>query len=496
MGASPRRRIVVGGGADGSARAATSEPHRWLVEPARPDWLRANPRAPAYALATVCVGACIGQLDASIVTLAFPTLQRDFHASVGAVTWVGLSYLAVLVVGVTPIGRLADMVGRKLLYTYGFGVFIAGSALCAAAPTLAFLDAARGLQAIGAAMLQANSVAIIYVVLPRDRLRWGIGIQGAAQALGLALGPAVGGLLLSTGGWRLLFLINVPIGLVAAGAAWVFVPRSCELQARQPFDWVGLTLFAPAVASLLLAVSLAGRGGWASARSIVLLVVAVGLGLGFGRRERHARAPMLDLALLRQRAVSAGLASGLLSYVVLFGTMSTVPFLLERAQHLSAGRAGLSLTALPFAVGCVAPLTGRLTRRVSARALSVGGMGLTATALVALGTGRSSGWVLIATLLLAGAGLGLFTPLNNAAIVGAAPRAQAGVASGVLNMTRGFGTALGLALSGLAFGAGASGSPLDLAFDRAAWALAACALAAAALALVSGRASQPSPTPP
>src|SRR5580698_8985469 len=168
-----------------------------LVEPARPDWLRQRPAAPYFALAAVCIGAFMGQLDTSIVTVALPTLQKVFHASVGAVTWVGLSYLVVLVAGVTAVGRLADMVGRKLLYTYGFVVFIIGSGLCAAAPSLVSLDVFRVVQAVGAAMLQANSVAIIYLAMPRDRLGRGIGIQGAAQALGLALGPTVGGLLLA-----------------------------------------------------------------------------------------------------------------------------------------------------------------------------------------------------------------------------------------------------------------------------------------------------------
>lgn len=124
-----------------------------------------RPGAPWLAVGTVCVGAFMGQLDASIVTLALPTLQRTFHASLGAVTWIGLSYLLVLVAMVTAVGRVADMAGRKLLYTYGFGVFILGSALCGLVPSLAALAGFRVLQAVGAAMLQANSVAIVAAML-------------------------------------------------------------------------------------------------------------------------------------------------------------------------------------------------------------------------------------------------------------------------------------------------------------------------------------------
>ena len=146
---------------------------RLLIEPRRPAWLRGNPRAYWYVVGTVCIGAFMGQLDASIVTLALPRIERDLHATVGAVEWVALSYLLVLVATVAIVGRIADAVGRKLLYVYGFGVFTVGSAFCALAPTLALLIAARVLQAIGAAMLQANSVALITEAMPRPAARAG-----------------------------------------------------------------------------------------------------------------------------------------------------------------------------------------------------------------------------------------------------------------------------------------------------------------------------------
>jgi MFS family permease len=245
--------------------------HRLFTEPRRPSRIRDRPNAYKYAIAAVCVGAFMGQLDASIVTLALPSLQRDFHTSVGAVTWVGLSYLLVLVTAVTAVGRFADMVGRKLLYLYGFGVFVVGSALCALAPNLIALDCFRVLQGLGAAMLQANSVAIIYLAAPRRALGRAIGIQGAAQALGLALGPSIGGLLLGAAGWRLIFWINVPVGILGIAAGLLFIPRSLHLQRRVAFDWLGLGLFAPAIVALLVAVSFGNRLGWRSDPIIGLL---------------------------------------------------------------------------------------------------------------------------------------------------------------------------------------------------------------------------------
>ena len=168
---------------------------RLSVEPPRPDAVRTSRLSEWLIVATVCVGAFMGQLDASIVTVTLPTLRRVFHASLHDVEWVALAYLVVLVAAVVAVGRLGDVVGRKLLYTYGFAVFTVATVGCGLAPTLGTLVAARVVQALGAAMLQANSVALIITSLPVSRRARGLGIQGAAQAVGLAVGPTVGGVL-------------------------------------------------------------------------------------------------------------------------------------------------------------------------------------------------------------------------------------------------------------------------------------------------------------
>jgi EmrB/QacA subfamily drug resistance transporter len=475
---------------------SVAQPSPWwdklLVEPRRPAAIRQRPDAHWFVVATVCIGAFMGQLDASIVTQAFPTLQRAFGASLGAVQWVGLAYLLVLVALLTAVGRFADMVGRKLLYTYGFLLFIAGSALCGAAPDLPALVAFRALQALGAAMLQANSVAIIASAMPEGTLGRGIGVQGAAQALGLALGPAVGGLLIALGGWRLIFYVNVPVGLIGTALGWVMIPRSRHLARREPFDWTGLALFVPAVASLLVALSYGNEFGWASPSVGGLFAVAVLFGAAFLRQEHRCSAPMVDLRLFRRAAFSAGIASGLLSYLVLFGVLFVVPYLLERALGIGTGRAGLELMAMPAGLGAVAPLAGRVADRVGARPLTVGGMALTAAALLLLAWQRRDLPGLVGGLVLAGVGLGLFTPPNNAAIMGAAPREHSGVASGVLNMTRGLGTSFGLAFGALVFGAVAGARPgsdglVERGFVAVVLFLAVVAVVAGALAALRGK---------
>jgi EmrB/QacA subfamily drug resistance transporter len=459
---------------------------RLLIEPRRPEFIRDDPNAHWFAVAAVCVGALMGQLDASIVTVALPSLQKSFHTSVGSVTWVGLTYLLVLVATVTAVGRFADMWGRKLLYVYGFVIFVIASVLCGLAPDLLALCGFRALQAIGAAMLQANSLAIIVLVVPARSLGRAIGLQGAAQAIGLALGPTVGGLLLAAGGWRLIFFVNVPFGIFGALAALMLVPRSQNLQHKVAFDWAGLGIFFPTVVALLSAISFGSTYGWGSPLIIGLFVAAVVFGGLFMAHERREGDPMLDLALFHNRRFAAGIASGMGSYLVMFGVLLLIPFYLERGLGLGTARAGLELMAMPVAFGVVAPFAGRLADRTGARPLTVSGMALVAAGLFLVGHLRPDTVLLLALLAAIGAGLGLFTSPNNAAIMGAAPEQQAGMASGVLNMTRGMGTALGLALTGLVFtvsggdAGGASGA--DHAFSVTAYVLAAIATLAGVVA--------------
>jgi EmrB/QacA subfamily drug resistance transporter len=443
-----------------------------LSEPRRPQTVRDSPRARWYVVATVCVGAFMGQLDVSIVTVALPRIGADLHAGAALVQWVALAYLLALVCALAVVGALADRIGRKLLYTYGFAVFTVGSALCSIAPTLGWLVAARVLQGLGAAMLQANSVALIAETLPRRELARGIGVQGAAQAIGLALGPAAGGLLLAAGGWRLIFLVNMPAGLIGIALGWLLLPRSRTFARAGRFDGLGALLMAIALGAVMLLISLAREPigasvelpliGGLSLAKLALGALALGAGAALIARERLARAPILDLELLRRPAVAVGLGCALASYLVMFGAIYAVPYYLA-AHEVSSALAGLRLASLPVALGIAAPLAGRAATRVSGRLLGAAGLALTAAGLLGLAASSDpdlfavaasgGGPWLVPWLALTGAGLGVFMPVNNTAVMAGAPHARAGALSGILNTTRGIGTALGVTLAGLVYDA-------------------------------------------
>ncbi len=431
-----------------------------LGEPGRPAWVRRYGSAHWLVVATVCVGAFMGQLDASIVTLATPALQAHFGVSIGAAAWVLLSYLLVLVAAVVPIGRLADMAGRKMLYVYGFVLFTLASVGCAFAPTIVALDGARALQALGAAMLQANSVALIRLAMPAGSVGRGIGVQAVAQALGLAIGPTVGGILVHLGGWRLVFLVNVPAGIVGVIAGILFLPRSRTLSARTPLDRVGLLLFAPTIAAALLFLTNLAHSSITSADVVAPLAVAAAGGaltaVHTRRRISHNRPTLLPVRLFKSRAFSAGISSGLLSYLVLFGVLFVTPFQLERALGWRADGAGLLLALLPAAIALTTPVAGRLADAFGARLPTVTGMLVAAAGFAVAALGSTSITLLAVSLAVVGVGSGLFTPGNNAAIMTSAPAERASAAGGVLNMTRAFGTALGIALTSLVYALGGS----------------------------------------
>jgi MFS family permease len=414
------------------------------TERPRPRRIREAPNGWWLAIATVCFGAFMGQLDASIATLTYPALSDEFHAPTAAVSWVSLGYLLVLIALLVPVGRFSDAHGRKLCYLYGFLVFTAASAACGFAPSLAALVVFRLFQAFGAALLQANSVALVTTSAPRDRMRAALGVQAGAQALGLALGPAVGGVIVSTVGWRWVFLVNVPVGLVAVVAGYYLLPRTRTKAGTDSFDWPGLALLALSSTALLLGISGGSGLGLPGYATALLFVLAAAAGYGFWRRISSAANPLVDPLLLRTGKITKGLIGALGGYLVLFGPLVLVPDVL--GFHQSA-RAGLILTALPLgfagaALGANAVLPPSWTDR--RRALLGSAIALAALlGLIPMPFTPAGQMPLLALL---GLGLGTFTPANNTIVMGAIPARAAGTGGGLVNMTRGLGTALGVAL--------------------------------------------------
>jgi EmrB/QacA subfamily drug resistance transporter len=380
--------------------------------------------------------------------LLLPRLELEFAARLSDVSWVAVSYLLAMACFTPIFGRLADMFGHKLLYAGGFLLFIAGSGLCGFAPNLELLIAFRVLQGIGAALVVSNStVIIVATVRPEERGR-ALGVQSAAQAIGLCAGPALGGLILDTLGWHWAFWINVPVGLAALVLSWLVVPRSQALPTGG-FDWYGAILIAPALTAIMAVLNQGHTWGFASPALIGCLLLAIVLLILFVRGERRAASPLLDLGLLRDRAFLLGNAASFLSYAALFGVFFLIPFVLVRAYHDSALQAGLRLSILPVALGLLAPVGGALYDRLGPRLPACAGalLCLAGLALLYVALDGSAGTLPSAMLALAlfGAGQGLFISPNNSAIMATAPADEAGQATSVMNLMRLLGISAGIA---------------------------------------------------
>jgi EmrB/QacA subfamily drug resistance transporter len=409
-------------------------------------------RHPSYwwfVIGTVCIGAFMGQVDSSIAQLLLPRLELEFNARLSTVSWVAVAYLLAMAAFLPIFGRLADMMGRKLLYTGGFLLFVLGSALCGLAPSLPVLIGFRVLQAIGAALLSSNSVAIVVAAAGPERRGRALGVLSAAQAVGLSAGPAIGGLVIDLLDWRWVFWINVPFGLVGTVLGWFVLPPTRDLPDDDRFDWRGALLIAPALTALVAMLNEGYAWGVTSPLFLGCGVLAVVLLMLFVRSERRAAAPLIDLNLFRSAAFSAGNAAGLLAYAALFGLFFLMPFVFVRVYQDSILAAGLRLSIVPVMLGIVAPLAGALYDRLGPRALTASGMLVCVGGLVLLfavmdGTPESALPVMLA-LAVFGVGQGLFISPNNSAIVAAAPPSLTGEAGGLLNVTRSLGISVGVA---------------------------------------------------
>jgi len=402
-----------------------------------------------FIVGTVCVGSAMSWVDSSVTQMLLPHLEVEFGARLSTVSWVAVAYLLALAAFLPIFGRLADMVGRKLLYTGGFLLFTVGSALCGLAENLPVLIGFRVIQGIGASLLSANSVAIVVAAAGLARRGRALGILSAAQAVGFSAGPAIGGLVLEALDWQWVFWINVPAGLAGILLGWFVLPPTKGLPADSRFDWQGAVLIAPALTALIAVINEGYAWGATSAAFVGCALAAPILLMLFVRSEQRAQDPLIELALFRKRAFAAGNIAGFMCPAALFGLLFLMPFVLVRAYGDSTFAAGLRLTVIPVMMGAVSPLAGALYDRLGARLLTMSGMLVCVAALALLfavldGAPASLPAVTLA-LALFGLGQGLFLPPNNSAIMGAAPAPLIGEAGGLINLVRCCGISVGVA---------------------------------------------------
>lgn len=409
-------------------------------------------------LIAIGIGTFMTALDTSVVNTVLPVIGQNFNEAIANVEWVVTIYLLVLSGLLLSFGRLGDMRGHKAIYISGFGIFMFGSLFSGAAPNVGLLIAFRGLQALGAAMIAANSPAILTKSFPVQQRGQALGLQATMTYLGLTVGPSLGGWLASLFGWRIVFYINLPVGLAAIWLSSKFIPNDTSHHLEEQFDFPGALTFLLGLGSLLLGLNQGVEWGWTSIPIVALLLSAIILLVVFVIIEIQSKHPMLDLSLFKQLPFSLTATSAVINYIGVYSSIFLMPYYLIQGRGFSPAQAGLILTAQPVIMAVIAPISGTLSDRIGTRLPAVFGMAVLSAGLFALSrlTAQSSVGLMMVALAIVGLGTGAFISPNNSALMGSAPKSRQGIAAGILATSRNFGMVLGVGIAGAIFTTGLS----------------------------------------
>ncbi len=436
--------------------------HMSQAAPARTDAALAETaqRTPTvrWALVSLCLSMLLSSLGTSIANVGLPTLAHAFTASFQQVQWVVLAYLLAITTLIVSVGRLGDITGRRRLMLAGILLFTAASVLCGVAPTLWLLVAARAAQGLGAATMMALTMAFVGEAVPKERTGSAMGLLGTMSAIGTALGPSLGGVLIAGFGWRAMFLVNVPLGVLALLLAYRYLPidRLGPKTDRAGFDSLGTLLLALTLAAYALAMTI-GRGSFGPLNMALLLAAVFGIGL-FMLVETKAAAPLIRLAMFRQPGLGAGFAMSILVTTVVMATLVVGPFYLWGALALDAASVGLVMSCGPIVAALTGVPAGRMVDRFGAHRMSVFGliaMAVGCTILPLLPT-RLGVPGYVAPLVLITAGYALFQAANNTAVMADSRSEQRGVVAGLLNLSRNLGLVTGASVMGTVFALGSA----------------------------------------
>jgi EmrB/QacA subfamily drug resistance transporter len=429
-------------------------------------------------------------LDVTIVNVALPSIGHDLGASVSGLQWVVDAYTLVLASLLMLSGSTADRLGRKRTFVLGLIVFSAGSLLCSLAPNLELLIVFRMMQAVGGSMLNPVAMSIITNTFtdPRERAQ-AVGVWGAVVGISMALGPMVGGLLVTSIGWRSIFWINIPVGITAVLLTLRYIPESKAPRARR-FDPVGQALMIVLFASLTYGIIEAPRRGWSSPLIVTAFCLALAALVGFLFYEPRRKDPLIDLRFFRSIPFSAATLTAVAAFATLGGFLFLNTLYLQDVRGLSALHAGLDTLPMAVMTMVASPLSGRIVGTRGARIpLVLSGLGLTAACVMLAQMEPTTPFTwLFGAYVVFGVGFGLVNaPITNAAVSGM-PRAQAGVASAIASTSRQIGSTLGVAVVGALVTSQTSGS-VSSGFAAAThagwWVLAACGLVVLVLGIVA-----------
>ncbi len=399
-------------------------------------------------LAVVLIGPFMSTLDSSIVNVALPTMAEHLGVGMGAIQWVVTSYLILISSTILMFGRIADLKGKKAVYQYGFLIFSIGSLFCGISGTITTLIISRIVQAVGAAMTMSCSQAIITNVFPANERGRALGLSGTTVALGTMIGPPLGGIMVGLFNWESIFLINVPIGVIAFILGVKLLPKD-KKKNEERFDILGGILFLISIVALFWAMLSAESMGWQNKIIVAGFLVALAGLIAFYFWEKKVDQPMVDFTLFHNKLFTVSIICAFISFLVIFCTNIIHPFYLQNAIKLSPERAGLLMMVYPISIALIAPISGYLSDKIGSEVLTLLGLALTATGLVSMSffTLDSTYLSIILRVVVLGIGNGLFQSPNNSLVMSTVPRYKLGIAASINALTRNLGMVFGIAFS-------------------------------------------------
>lgn len=409
-----------------------------------------SPDHSRFVQIATCLGFVLVLIDVSVVNVALEALRTAFHADLTGLQWVVNAYALVFAALLLMAGALGDRLGAKRVFMAGFAIFTLASAGCGAASSLPSLIAWRLVQGLGAALLVPNSLSLLRQAFHDDQQRSrAIGWWGAGGGIALAAGPVIGGLLISTLGWRSIFLINLPVGLIGLWITYRHAPAS-PTQAGRSLDVPGQMTGAVTLATFTFALTQASSLGWQSPLILGTLLLSILLGAWFIWQEGRHASPMLPLALLRDATVSSATVIGLIINLVFYGMVFSFSLFFQAVQHMTPQQTGLAFLPMMAILMVMNIIAGRLVSRIGTRQLVVAGLLVSSIGYLLMlpALAAQSYLPLVLPMLLAGSGIALTIPTITNATLTAVPNTQAGIASGLLNAARQVGGVIGVAVFG------------------------------------------------
>ena len=400
----------------------------------------------SWVTLSVCIGVYMSTLDASIVNISLPTIIQSLNTNLSAVAWVVMAYLIIITGCLLLMGRFSDLYGQRRIYLLGFLIFTIGSALCSFSPTIHFLIGSRMIQGLGASALMANSPAIITTAFPEKERGKALGMLGSVVSAGFLTGPILGGFLVEHFGWRSIFFINLPIGVIGIYLCSKVLDEDVSRSSAR-VDLRGALLLFSFLTFLLLFLNRMARGSdpllWVwlflSLFSFSLFIVA----------EIRSPSPLVDLKLFRRRLFISSLGASFLSFWIGAAHTFVIPFFLQNILEFSPSKTGMLIFPVALTVMVTAPFGGKFSDRVGVRIPATIGLALTSLTVFSftlLKPGANDLDILWRQVVL-GIGISFFNPANNSAIIGSLPREKVGLASSFLALARNLGMVMGVAFA-------------------------------------------------